>query len=111
MRNDQEEMNNGHERPRKHVSKATAAPQSSNNNSESKIIYESPLANDDYLTKFGRKASEENGTGESRNWGMKKCLRLTEILTDMIFLYPFAHQSDSLNTLPQRGGCDSIWVR
>lgn len=38
MRNDQEEMNNGHERPRKHVSKATAAPRPSNNNSESKII-------------------------------------------------------------------------
>lgn len=41
---------------------------------------------------------------------MKKCLRLTEILTDMIFLYPFAHQSDSLNTLPQRE-IDSIWVK
>lgn len=105
-------MNNGHERPRKHVSKATAI-QFSNNNSESKIIYESPLANDDYLTKFGRKASEgENGTGESRNWEHEEMFKIRKWLTDMIFLYPFCPISQIVwNTLPQRGGCDSIWVR
>lgn len=43
-----------------------------------------------FLTEFGGATSDGVETGESGSWTMKKCL----ILTDMILLYPFAHQSE-----------------
>lgn len=48
------------------------------------------------LQHTGKETSEEE-TRKSEHWGMKECL----ILTDMILLYPFAHQLDSLQALPQ----------